>query len=76
MNNTSFQYDRYQSDGAFRLYVFSNGVFEITQKNGKVWDLEEFVSFLKCLSPTDGSVLDRLVEHVKALGYAEPPIWF
>jgi len=71
MDNISFQYNRCQIDGTFRLYVFSDGVFEITQENGKVWELEEFVGFLTSLSPTDASILDRLIEHAKAINRTE-----
>ena len=71
MSNIIFQYNRCQIDETFRLYVFSDGVFEITQKNGKVWELEEFVGFLTSLSPTDASILDRLIEHAKAMNRTE-----
>jgi len=71
MDNIPFQHNRCQIDGAFRLYVFSDGVFEITQENGKVWELEEFVGFLTSLSPTNASILDRLIEHAKAMNRTE-----
>ena len=71
MNNIPFQIDRYRIDKTFRLYIFSDGVFEITQKNGKVWELKEFISFLTSLSPTDASILDRLIEHARDLNWTE-----
>ena len=71
MDNIPFQHNRCQIDGTFRLYVFSDGVFEITQKTGKVWELEEFVGFLTSLSPTDASILDRLIDHARAMNRTE-----
>ena len=46
-------------------------LFEITQKNGKVLELKEFISFLTSLSPTDASILDRLIEHARDLNWTE-----
>ncbi len=71
MKDVSFQYERYHSRGPFRLYVFSDGVFEITQNNGKIWNLREFTSYLTSLPRAEGPVLDRLIEHARALSRTE-----
>lgn len=67
MKNAIFRYDHYRADGPFRLYVFSDGVFEITHKNGEIWKLDDFVTYLTNLSHSDGSVLDRVTDHARAL---------
>ncbi|MCY2992993.1 MAG: PP2C family protein-serine/threonine phosphatase, partial [Planctomycetota bacterium] len=51
---------------AAKLFLFSDGVFEIEQKNGEMWPFDEFVKFL-CTAPPDGPVMDRLLRHVQEL---------
>jgi sigma-B regulation protein RsbU (phosphoserine phosphatase) len=71
MNNIPFPYNRCLIDRTSRLYVFSDGVFEITQENGKEWELNEFVGFLTSLFPTDASILDQLIDHARAMSRTE-----
>ena len=51
---------------AAKMFLFSDGVFEIEQKNGEMWPFDEFVKFL-CTAPPDGPVMDRLLSHVQDL---------
>ena len=49
-----------------RLYLFSDGVFEIDRPDGAMWKFEEFVEFLsEGLMPE--TIMDRLLEHVQKL---------
>jgi sigma-B regulation protein RsbU (phosphoserine phosphatase) len=47
-----------------RLYVFSDGVYEITRKDGSMWTFREFFLFLTQCSELGGSDLDHLFHHV------------
>lgn len=56
-------------DGPARLYVVSDGTFEIKRPDGTMWTTAEFQDFFaQPSSGTDGaSDLDRLFAHVKSL---------
>jgi phosphoserine phosphatase RsbU/P len=62
-----FQQNLYTIIGPSRLYIFSDGVFEITKENGSVGKFDEFLNFLLTLSGTNKSCLDQLVLHAKQL---------
>ena len=49
------------------LLLFSDGVFEIQQTNGKMWKFDDFVGFVGNLPPNE-PVMDRLLSHVQGLG--------
>jgi sigma-B regulation protein RsbU (phosphoserine phosphatase) len=53
-----------------KLYVFSDGVFEIDKPNGEMWSIEEFSQFLATL-PRDVSPLDRLLDRARELHGSE-----
>ena len=55
-----------------RLYVVSDGTYEIELPGGKVWDFAEFEALLAAQPPAGASELDRLFDHVKALHGAGP----
>jgi phosphoserine phosphatase RsbU/P len=58
--------------GPARLYVVSDGTYEIERPDGKVWDFAEFEALLAAPPPAGASELDRLFAHVKALHGAGP----
>lgn len=49
-----------------RLFVFSDGVFEIEKTDGQNWDFDEFLDFLAATGPEE-SAIDRLLAHVRRL---------
>jgi len=51
---------------AARLLLFSDGVFEIDQADGQMWEYDAFVEFIRSLS-ADEPVMDRLVQHTRNL---------
>ena len=54
--------------GAYaRLLVYSDGVYEVEKPNGEMWATQEFLDYLTGLRPEDGSVIDRLLAHVRQL---------
>ncbi len=50
-----------------RLYVYSDGVFEIEQPGGKMWTIEEFVSYMASPPPSEEPATDRLLAHCRRL---------
>jgi sigma-B regulation protein RsbU (phosphoserine phosphatase) len=50
-----------------RLYLYSDGVFEIAQAGGDMWTFDEFVGYLASLPPGDESPIDRLLAHARRL---------
>jgi sigma-B regulation protein RsbU (phosphoserine phosphatase) len=57
-------------DGATRLFLFSDGVFEIAKPDGTMWPFSDFLAFMG-QGPAPGepdSTIDRLVAHTARLG--------
>jgi phosphoserine phosphatase RsbU/P len=53
-----------------RLFLFSDGVFEIEQPGGAMWKFESFAQWLTAQATGDGT-MDRLLEHVRRLHGSE-----
>ena len=47
------------------LYIFSDGIYEVEQKNGNFWGLEKFVGILRKYQQTPQQDLDRLLQFVR-----------
>jgi sigma-B regulation protein RsbU (phosphoserine phosphatase) len=50
-----------------RLYVFSDGVYEITKPDGSMMHLDELVDELVKPAPADGKKLEAVLEHARQL---------
>jgi tetratricopeptide (TPR) repeat protein len=50
-----------------RLFVFSDGVFEIRRDKHTIWDLAPCIAYLAATSQRDGNVMDALLTHVQEL---------
>jgi len=50
-----------------RLYVFSDGVYDITKKDGSIWGLSKFVEFSEESFKIDQSNLNCFLDHAQAL---------
>lgn len=53
--------------GPARLYVVSDGTFEIALADGAMWEFSDFQAFMAKPPSPGESDLDRLLSHVKAL---------
>ena len=49
-----------------KIFLFSDGVFEIEQKNGEIWELDGFIKFI-CNLQENTPVMDALLGHIQAL---------
>jgi phosphoserine phosphatase RsbU/P len=71
MSGSTYETFAREIPGPARLYVVSDGTYEIERPDGTVWDFAEFQDFFAA-PPSGGSELDRLFAHVKALHGAGP----
>ena len=66
MPDMTFQKASVHLPGPARLYVYSDGVYEITDAAGKVWSYEEFVAFMKKPENPESTRLEQLFQHAVA----------
>jgi sigma-B regulation protein RsbU (phosphoserine phosphatase) len=68
-----YEYDisTVQLDRFARLLLYSDGVYEVAKPDGSMWKFEEFVQYITSLATSDGSIMDRLLEHVRQMHGAE-----
>lgn len=59
--------DSISLDAFAKLYLFSDGAFEIEKQDGKMWPWNEFVEFMNRPAPADGSGMDALIAHVRQI---------
>jgi sigma-B regulation protein RsbU (phosphoserine phosphatase) len=62
----------YDSDSATlgdfaKLYLFSDGAYEIERSDGTMWPFSEFINFMGRPAPAGVSGMDALVEHARAI---------
>jgi sigma-B regulation protein RsbU (phosphoserine phosphatase) len=50
-----------------RIFLYSDGVFEITRTDGTMWPFETFVETMAVPSLPDKPDMDRLIEHIREL---------
>ncbi|MFZ4702445.1 MAG: PP2C family protein-serine/threonine phosphatase [Candidatus Methylumidiphilus sp.] len=49
-----------------KVILFSDGVFEIEQRSGDIWELENLIEFL-CNAPPEAALMDSLLNHVQMM---------
>lgn len=54
-------------DAFAKLYLFSDGAYEIELASGKMWAFSEFIEFMGQPIPSGVSGMDALMAHVRAL---------
>ena len=62
-----FQEETIPISPPFRLYLFSDGVYEIIGRNGKIWGLNNFTKFCDDTFTVSRSNLTRLVDHTQEM---------
>jgi len=50
-----------------RIYMYSDGVYEITQSDGKVWSQNELVDFINRRRDNEPEIMDSILTHVRKL---------
>ncbi len=54
-----------------RLYIFSDGCYEVTKPDGKVWSYDEFADFMAATPASAPGRMDRLLEQARAFEKTE-----
>ena len=49
-----------------KMFLFSDGAFEIRLSSGEMWEFDEFVNYL-CNAPQDAPVMEQLLNHIREL---------
>lgn len=49
------------------LYIFSDGIYEILQKDGTLWAIDQFIDLLKNTRSQGKQNLDRILESVRSI---------
>jgi sigma-B regulation protein RsbU (phosphoserine phosphatase) len=55
-------------DAFSKVFLYSDGVYEIARPDGTMWHHEDFVASLTADPPSGESPLDRLIQHARAIG--------
>jgi sigma-B regulation protein RsbU (phosphoserine phosphatase) len=54
-----------------KLFLYSDGAYEIELEDKRMWPFASFVEFLRHPAPAPGAATDALIGHVRALGGRE-----
>jgi PAS domain S-box-containing protein len=68
---TTYQSRIQEIRGPARLFVFSDGVFDITKGDGSIWGFNEFLEFMARAASADQSALDSLLSYAQELSQKE-----
>lgn len=50
-----------------RIFVYSDGAFEIHKQDGVTWTFREFMQFMSQPDDSESNTMDRLIQHVRML---------
>ena len=67
LTNVDFQAQSCRIPPGARLLIFSDGVFEIFRDERAAWNLDACVAYLAALGQQEGSLIDKLLDHVHLL---------
>jgi len=71
LDGIDFEYDEVEIKPAARLYVFSDGVYEIMNENGACWEFDDLKAYLEDSGDRGKSTMDDLREHVRQIAGSE-----
>lgn len=65
--NVQYATETYKIPPAGRLYVFSDGTFEVADQSGKMLNISDFVSLIRGTRPGPVERVDQIVERVQSV---------
>jgi phosphoserine phosphatase RsbU/P len=71
LDGIDFDYDQVEIRPEARLYVFSDGVYEIMNENGAYWGFDDLKAYLGDSGDRDKSTMDDLWAHVRQIAGSE-----
>ena len=54
-----------------RLYIFSDGVYEVEKSDGSMWRFKEFADFMNMITDEGQSILDHLHQYAGNLNQSD-----
>ncbi len=71
LDGIDFEYDQIEIKPAAKLYVFSDGVYEIMNENGPCWEFDDLKAYLEDSGDRGKSTMDDLWAHVRQIAGSE-----
>lgn len=71
LDGIDFEYDQVEIKPEARLYVFSDGVYEIMNEEGSYWELDDLKAYLEDSGNRGKSTMDDLWAHVRQIAGSE-----
>ena len=71
LDGIDFEHDQVEIKPASRLYVFSDGVYEIMNENGAWWGFDDLKAYLEDSGDMGKSTMDNLWAHVRQIAGSE-----
>jgi len=71
MDGIDFEYDQVEIKPEARLYVFSDGVYEIMNEKGAYWEFDDLKAYLEDSGDRGKSTMDDLWAHVRQIAGSE-----
>ena len=71
MAGLDFDCDHVTIKGRARLYVFSDGVYEIMNEDGACWEFDDLKAYLENSGAWGKSIMDDLWAHVRQIAGSE-----
>jgi sigma-B regulation protein RsbU (phosphoserine phosphatase) len=65
MPGATYDKSRYLVEEQTKLYIFSDGVYEVEKLDGSMWHFEEFEDFMNKIESGSQSRLDHLYRHAE-----------
>ncbi len=65
MPEETYKKDKHTIGKQNKLYIFSDGVYEVEQSDGSMWQFNEFTDFMNKIDSGSQSKLDRLYHHAE-----------
>jgi sigma-B regulation protein RsbU (phosphoserine phosphatase) len=71
MDGLEFEYDEAEITPSGRVYIFSDGVYEIMNEKGACWSFDDLKSYLENSGDRSTSTMDDLWAHVRQIAQSE-----
>jgi sigma-B regulation protein RsbU (phosphoserine phosphatase) len=68
MQEETYKKDKHTIGKQNKLYIFSDGVYEVEQSDGSMWQFKEFTDFMNKIDSGSQSRLDHLHRHAENIG--------
>jgi sigma-B regulation protein RsbU (phosphoserine phosphatase) len=69
--DATYKKEMLQLNGPARLYVFSDGVYDITEEDGSIWGFEGFLQFMQQQADKTQLSLDRLFSYAQQVNQTD-----